>query len=430
MEKKREFDNSFMEINETIDDAETEIVSDTDTVSVDFTEYAEETNDETSKKPENNDAASEPEEEPVNIDTTNAAALYTLWFGLDYGSILTAYALYKTVEESGKKPYLIGKPDVLWGEHYADKENIAGKFIYKNCDVVQIGNGKAVKETLDAVNTHIVGSDILWDEKVVGKQAGKYYYLSEVDNNTNKIAFGTSVGADYNIPVDKRNDYSILLHKFSNISVKSFSESLTMADMYYIQPELVIDPVFLCDSDDYKKCAEKSVAREVEKENSFIFTYIKNGDARKRDLVLRGNRILMEKYVSPLRNFIDINRYPESKAAIGLDPAYHILVEDWLHYIINSNFVITDDYYGMCFAILFNKNFVIIGNREMKDISRYDTLLEQLDLKERMVFIDDDFKTKEYLFRKPVRYNIVNEKLEKLKSDSLEWLRNSIQLSK
>ena len=171
MEKKREFDNSFMEINETIDDAETEIVSDTDTVSVDFTEYADETNDETSKKPENNDAASEPEEEPVNIDTTNAAALYTLWFGLDYGSILTAYALYKTVEESGKKPYLIGKPDVLWGEHYADKENIAGKFIYKNCDVVQIGNGKAVKETLDAVNTHIVGSDILWDEKVVGKQA-------------------------------------------------------------------------------------------------------------------------------------------------------------------------------------------------------------------------------------------------------------------
>lgn len=53
-------------------------------------------------------------------------AVYSLWFGLNYGSILTACALYKTLEQYGKHPALLQKQPALWGEHYAEKDNIAG----------------------------------------------------------------------------------------------------------------------------------------------------------------------------------------------------------------------------------------------------------------------------------------------------------------
>ena len=64
-------------------------------------------------------------------------AVYSLWFGLNYGSILTACALYKTLEQYGKHPALLQKQPALWGEHYAEKDNIAGCFAYQNCDVLR-----------------------------------------------------------------------------------------------------------------------------------------------------------------------------------------------------------------------------------------------------------------------------------------------------
>ncbi len=378
--------------------------------------------------------AGQPIEQPImdektvlNFDTQNAAALYTLWFGLDYGSILTAYALYKTVEEMGKKPYLLEKPLKLWTDHYAEKDNIAGKFIYRYCDVIPSATNLSAKKAVEAIDTHITGSDIIWDCEVVGKQTGMYFYLDEVTRETdNRIAYGSSVGSNYDISGDKRNDYVILLNKFKGISVKSIEESLKLSEYFYINPEIVLDPIFLCDKTNYEKCAEESAANEVEKEKSFIFTYIKNGNERKKSLVQTGNAIFLESCYSPLRNFIDINRYPESKAAIGLEPAYHILVQDWLHYIIHSDFVITDDYYGMCFAIMFKKNFVVVCDRGIKDSSRYITLLEQLDLADRFIYTDEDFKKKLYLFRKPIRYREVHNKLEKLKESSYEWLKSML----
>ena len=379
------------------------------------------------KQPEVTETVKTQEQKKEYASPDKSVALYTLWFGLDYGSILTAYALYNTIAELGQKPYLLQKDPSLWSDHYADKGNIAGKFIYDNYDVLDTFTNDSDRQYLDSIGTHIVGSDVMWDNDVINNSDDMYFYLRNVkQDGVKKIAYGTSFGINFDIPVLKRSDFSFQLHKFNGIAIKSYSESIAMNEMFNMQPEIVLDPVFLCDKEQYFRCAEKAVAKKIEEQGSFVFSYIKNGDERKRDLILRGYTILLEKYTSPLRNFIDINRYPESKAALGLDPAYHILVNDWLYYIINSDFVITDDYYGMCFAILLKKNFVVICGKDMKNISMYTTLLEQLGLMERLVYLDDDFKSKEYLFRKPVRYRSVDPLLDKLKAESFNWLKKQL----
>ena len=60
-----------------------------------------------------------------NLDT----AVYSLWFGLDYGSIITSYALCRTIEEMGRKPYLMQKLPELWRIY---KENMLSDLSFRN----------------------------------------------------------------------------------------------------------------------------------------------------------------------------------------------------------------------------------------------------------------------------------------------------------
>ena len=72
--------------------------------------------------------------------------------------------------------------------------------------------------------------------------------------------------------------------------------------------------------------------------------------------------------------------------------AYHIRVEAWLYYLIHSEFVITDNYYGMCFALIFEKPFVVLANMDLPDLYRYRAILQPLGLEERLVILQEDLK--------------------------------------
>lgn len=364
-----------------------------------------------------------------------AAAIYSLWFGLDYGSILTAYALYTLAEYLGYQPFLLQKPAYLWTSHYDEPDNIAGKFIYPRCRVLRLFDSthhqpdERDQQLFEQIRTHIVGSDVLWNPQIIGRKTTPYFLLSHVKRDTDtRVSYSTSCGKLEYLGTEAglRNETAILLRKFQAVSVKSAEDALSLENQFYLEPELAMDPVFLCPPETFLSCAEQAPAAQEETEKRFIFTYFKNGSARKRDFALRGNGILLQRYLDPLRNFIDINRYPESRDAIGLEPAFHILAEDWLFYLSHSDFVMTDDYYGACFAILFQKNFLLLLDRNLPDLSRYTTLLEQLGLLERLVYVQDDLKRKEYLFRKPIRYGPVNKKLSALREDSFQWLKQAL----
>ena len=119
-------------------------------------------------------------------------AVYSLWFGLNYGSILTACALYKTLEQYGKHPALLQKQPALWGEHYAEKDNIAGRFAYQNCNVLEVFDSEEDARILrEDVQNYVVGSDVVWNYEVVGKQSGLYYFLENVPADKRKIAYAS-----------------------------------------------------------------------------------------------------------------------------------------------------------------------------------------------------------------------------------------------
>ena len=353
------------------------------------------------------------------------ALLETLWFGLDYGSILTAYSLVQTVEQLGWKAVLMNKPPKLWTDHYSDPENIAGKFIYKYCPVEKVCESyiDLFEITLPA-DAVIVGSDILWSYNVCTKQTQNHYFLDYVPDDKLKISYGTSFGYQFIDPYRERaKSCARFLRSFDGLSVGSYQSHDLLEERFGLDSEIVIDPVFLCNPEKFEAIAAEAPCRMDEIDNTFIFNYIKSGTKRKREFLMRGNEILTPNHYSPMRNFININLFPESKKALGLEVAYHITVPDWL-------FVVTDDFYGVCFAIIFNKPFIFLESEGFDGMENVRSFLCSLGLEERIVYLEDDFKKKEYLFRMPVRYKKVNKLLSALKEQSLGWLKQQLEKEK
>ena len=53
--------------------------------------------------------------------------------------------------------------------------------------------------------------------------------------------------------------------------------------------------------------------------------------------------------------------------------------------------------------------------------------LEQLGLEERIIFVEDDVKEKSYLYKKPIKYGVVDYKLKAFIEHSKEWLGKCLE---
>jgi len=60
---------------------------------------------------------------------------------------------------------------------------------------------------------------------------------------------------------------------------------------------------------------------------------------------------------------------------------------------------------------------------DLPNLYQYQAVLQPLGLEERIVILQEDLKKKEYLFRKPIRYDRVNKVLNQMKQDSEVWLK-------
>lgn len=352
-------------------------------------------------------------------------AVYSLWFGLNYGSILTSFSLYKALEKLGKKPALLQKPKELWTEHYADKGNISSLFMYENCKVLEVFDNPEDGKIFESIDTYVTGSDIIWNRKLLGETV-EYFMQRGISNEKRKISVSSSFGVGFDLDGGLDNEYYHFLRRYNALSVSDDENADAMKNYFDLNAKVLLDPVFLCDKQAFIDCAEKSAAKHNERMNSFIFASVENGDKRKKAFVLKGNDIMLHNKGSFLRCMIDINRFPESKEALGIEPAFFIRVEDYLYYLINSEFVLTDNVYAMYLALIFEKPFAVMANKDDPYLYRFRDFLVPLGLEERLVILQDDLKTKEYLFRKPVRYQKVTPILEGIKQDNLEWLKKSL----
>ena len=99
-------------------------------------------------------------------------------------------------------------------------------------------------------------------------------------------------------------------------------------------------------------------------------------------------------------------------------------VYQWLANIANSQFVITDSFHGTVFSIIFNKPFICLNNSE-RGSARFESLLGNLGLMDRLVDLDKiEYDGILDLLNKKIDYTKVESELDKLRIESLKYLKS------
>ena len=79
-------------------------------------------------------------------------------------------------------------------------------------------------------------------------------------------------------------------------------------------------------------------------------------------------------------------------------------------------FVVCDSFHGAVFSIIFNKPFIIIGNKE-RGLSRFNSLLKTFELQNRMISSNLDT-----VIDTPINWNKVNIIHDELKRKAIDYL--------
>lgn len=342
------------------------------------------------------------------------------WYGKNYGSVITYYALHEVVESLGYDTLMLEWP---WKTRPIPpaQDNFVRRFAKKHYNASQPYTFDEYPSLNNHINQFLVGSDQLWNYWD-SKDMWNYYMLDFVRDERKKISYATSFGHPVYCASDEIcKKQSELLKRFNAISVREDDGVVICAEKFGVAATQVLDPVFLCPEEKYYELIRESKLRF---DFPYMLAYIlspnrETGDALRAAADAMGLQLVV--ILDGQTNLI------KNKELLGIDTVLQDLeIEDWLSCIYHSSFVITDSYHGTCFSLIFRKQFITILNRA-RGISRFKTLLEHLNIYSAAV--NDSSEILAYLGdRKPIEYEAVAAVLQAEKKRSLNWLSKALSM--
>lgn len=80
----------------------------------------------------------------------------------------------------------------------------------------------------------------------------------------------------------------------------------------------------------------------------------------------------------------------------------------------------------MVFSILFNRQFIVYADVK-RGLDRFVSLLNELELMDRLISSHMDFITRWNSLKAAIDYSTVDTKLTDLRQESLDWLQNVLK---
>ena len=356
------------------------------------------------------------------------AVLFSIWYAANYGSLMTNFALYKTLEDKGYNCIFADIPDHLWPKSVNHRHPlfVTRRFAYKHFKLTPKYKNKADLKKLNALSdTFIVGSDQIWNWSLC-KSADDFFFLDLADGYKNKIAYGTSFGHDkFRGSEDERKKAGFYLKRFDSVSVREDYAVNLCKNEFGIEAREVLDPVFMCDKRHYLDCIKNSNLANDPPKKKYVLAYVLDPseeiqsaieDAAKRldcDIVCLPNAhvdaVMSKNWRLPIKKDVDM--------------------EDWLYYFNNAEMVITDSFHGTCFSIIFEKKFAALANKR-RGVARFYSLLKNFGLENRVVSDPTDFKENSSLYDTEIDYPAVNARIDVLRQSSNLWLDNALNKPK
>lgn len=333
----------------------------------------------------------------------------------NYGSAFTNFALYKVLKKMGYSVLIITQPlsSIIKPEKTDNFNKTPFKTFERSCFYENVD---AMKDLNKKCRVFLVGSDQLFNYEIYRLIDG-FVKLDWVDDEHKKLCYGTSFGVDRILGTFEESiNLKKSLNRFDAVSIREESGVELVKKNFQIDATWVLDPVFLCDKDQYiELCKDTNIDRKG------IVAYILNPSDEKEKLI----KHIANKRDMSYSVFVDRGMGQEAISELwNIEFDYNVKNEVWLKNFIESDFVITDSFHGMCMAIIFEKQFIVINN-SARGSTRFYSLLNLLNLQDRLFDSVTDYYNLEPCL-KYIDYYSVNIILSKEKKRCMNWLQMHI----
>lgn len=340
----------------------------------------------------------------------------------NFGGSLTYVGLYYTLREMGKTCFFVERPK--FSKHPPAKITKSYYMTpFESSTVIydDISDKNSLRVLNDRTSCFVVGSDQMFHHTLYNNFS-RYVTLDWVSDNKTKIAFAASFGHDtFTGDELERAEMAYFMKKFDAFSVRESSGVDLAKNVFGIDAVQVLDPVFLCSPEIYKKLAERA---QFNKKKGYIASYILDPNVAKANILTTAKKILSKPFYVFSEMFYD-NKSIKTKWNLDIETGK---IEDRLASILNSDILITDSFHGVCFAIVFRKNFIAIKNQG-RGVARFESILNLCGLKDRLISDIDDISANPELFA-DIDYDKVYNKLEPEIIKSKKWLEGKLEPKK
>ena len=367
--------------------------------------------------------------------------ILTLPLHTNYGGILQAYALQTVLERMGhevclieKTPYLhlpawkaplvygkrvlknmIGRTCPIFYEQQVNRKiryenpiirQNTDKFINKYIKRRIVNDFSEIKEKdFDAI---VVGSDQIWRPKYFHQIEHAYLDFTK-GWNIIRIAYAASFGTDtWEYSMEQERRCAALIKKFNAVSVREDSAVGLCKDHFAVDALHLLDPTMLLNSEDYVRLFRTAA---IPPSHGSMLCYVLDESNDKAIIV---DKLAKAKGLVPFR----VNSKVEDKFA-PISERIQPSVEQWLRGFYDAEFVVTDSFHACVFSILFNKPFVVVGNKD-RGLSRFDSLLRLFNLEGRQ------YDGMEMDFSASMNWSLTNNLLNCKKNEAIDFLSASL----
>ncbi|MDD4055314.1 MAG: polysaccharide pyruvyl transferase family protein [Bacteroides sp.] len=210
---------------------------------------------------------------------------------------------------------------------------------------------------------YLTGSDQVWNPTI-----GFYnepYFLTFAPNGSRKVSYASSIALP-SLPYEYHELYRKWLSNYKNISVREKEGKTIVQNLINKDVSVVLDPTFLLDISIWNELA---LTPTIEKRYLFVYTLMHN-DPLIRYAIKKASEMGLEIILAmstPQNTTFD-------KKIIFADNLGPL---EWMGFIKEAEFVITDSFHGTAFSIMFGTPFYVyisLASRGSRILNLLDTL--------------------------------------------------------
>ena len=292
------------------------------------------------------------------------------------------------------------------------KDELIEQFIRENLVTTKpYGFPFSLRKLRGLYDVYICGSDQIWNPTLLNPP----YMFSYLGNRDKRIAYAPSFGVE-KVEPKKVNKVRALLKDFYHISVREQQGIgvLQQLGLDYKNVPVVLDPTLLLSKSQWMDFSEEI------SEQPYVLCYF----LAENEIYWKTAKKIAEEYnlkIIIIPEMGDSLKQPfDKRTAVG--------PKEWVSYVRNADFVLTDSFHCVLFSMMFHKDFFAwkryFDTDKGSQNSRIINILNKVNLESRLLNRNDELPSK---IESICTYNDVDIKIENERTKSIKYIIEAIE---